>query len=462
MNSRKMNFGKNCSSFYRVSFCMILLSSLLMFSFLGKTMWVMASEVPAEVSSEISPETTVELLGNVNQQETQQEEQQEFERVIDDAAEFFTQAEKECILGNMKQIATISNVAMLTRLEGNISAKEYCDKFHKEHWSGKESVIFMIDMEEGVIRTSHYVTEEPKITLEDPDFQKIIDEVIGDVNDSNYGKAAADYFKKLSFMLFGETFEDIEKTSEQGYEVIIFDQADLLTEEQQESLIEVMEPIAAYGHVVLLTTDKNEKTARELCRDYFDSRWDKDSALIFLIDMDNRVIRLESFGYGQLYDIITEAYGNTITDNVYKYAKDQDYYQCAKAAFTQTNSLLEGKKIAQPMKYICNALLALILSVFAIFIYVRMRITQKAPAAEEMLDYINYYCNIEKLDRQYLRKEKVYHNSHSGSSGGSGSSDISSNWSSSGSSSSSSSYGGSSSSSGGSSSTRSHGGEHRF
>lgn len=262
----------------------------------------------------------------------------------------------------------------------------------------------------------------------------------------------------------GDVFASDVNENVPTYDVIIDDQANLLSDDEKEELLPVMQKIGKYGHVAFVTTEENDKKVQQYCKDYFDEHWDEGSAVIFLIDMKNRILRIESFGYGQLYDDISVAYANTITDNAYQYAGDQKYFQCANTAFTQINAVLEGKRIAQPMKYVSNALLALILSVFIIFIYVRRRAMQKAPAVDEMLQYIDYYCNVDKVQKTYVNKTRIYTNSnHSSGSSSSGSrsesSGSSSSW---GSSSSHSSSHSSSRSSRSSGSSRSHGGQHRF
>ena len=78
---------------------------------------------------------------------------------------------------------------------------------------------------------------------------------------------------------------------------------------------------------------------------------------VFLIDMSQRYIYI--FSDGNNYKMITRAKSETITDNVYKYAVKEQYYQCAEKAYNQMYTVLEGGKIAEPMKYISNTLLSL-------------------------------------------------------------------------------------------------------
>ena len=57
---------------------------------------------------------------------------------------------------------------------------------------------------------------------------------------------------------------------------------------------------------------------------------------------------------------------------MYTYASDADYYICAMKVYEQEYTLLQGRKIAQPMKYISNALLAVVIAVVINYIIVRV------------------------------------------------------------------------------------------
>ena len=56
--------------------------------------------------------------------------------------------------------------------------------------------------------------------------------------------------------------------------------------------------------------------------------------------MDNRNIWIHS--NGAINRTINKAYAETITDNVYTYASDADYYICAMKVYEQEYTLLQG------------------------------------------------------------------------------------------------------------------------
>ena len=105
---------------------------------------------------------------------------------------------------------------------------------------------------------------------------------------------------------------------------------------------------------------------------------------IFLIEMSNRQLRLENSG--RIQDTITPSYSDSIMDNVYRLASEGEYALCAEEVFYECTVLMDGGHIARPMKYICNALLALICALLVNYLAIRMsthnhRITKKELAA---------------------------------------------------------------------------------
>ena len=97
-----------------------------------------------------------------------------------------------------------------------------------------------------------------------------------------------------------------------------------------------------------------------------------------MIDRDLNEIYL--YSAGDAYKTITSARATSITDNTYIYATasyGRDYYKCSYETMRQVLTLLEGRRIAEPMRYICSALLAIILALlinyFIVMFYSRSR-----------------------------------------------------------------------------------------
>lgn len=207
-----------------------------------------------------------------------------------------------------------------------------------------------------------------------------------------------------------------------GYQVIVEDDADLLTDVEETALGKEMASITAYGSVAFKSIDYNPYYSTEdYIKNYYRDTFGSTSATVFLVDMDERNIWIHS--NGTIYKTITKSYANTITDNVYKYASNGDYYTCAYTAFGQINTLLEGRKIAQPMKYISNAFLAIIVALLLNYFLVRSFSRAKKPSKDELLGKVFTQCNIANPSIRFIRQSRVYSppsSSSGGSSGGGG------------------------------------------
>ena len=207
---------------------------------------------------------------------------------------------------------------------------------------------------------------------------------------------------------------------ETGYRVLLEDDAGLLTEEEIRLLALEMQDITAYGNVAFKSISYNIHSASSFARDYYHQQFSSESGTLFLIDMDNREIYI--FSDGSVYRTITSAYASTITDNVYRYASSADYYSCASQAFEQIRILLSGRRIAQPMKYISNALLALILASLINYFVVRIMSRSKEPSTGEILGAASTRFSFTDPKRYLTRQTKIYHppSSGGGSHGGGG------------------------------------------
>ena len=205
---------------------------------------------------------------------------------------------------------------------------------------------------------------------------------------------------------------------ESRYSLIIEDDAQLLSEEEEQDLAEVMRDVTRYGHVAFKSIDENYSSTENYIEDYYAAYFGSDSGTVFLIDMDNRNIWIHS--NGAVYKVITKAYANTITDNVYRYASDADYYTCAYKAYEQMTTLLEGNKIAQPMKYLSNAFLALILAMLINYFIVRMVSRAVKPSEEQLKKATRNGFKLENVSIDFSHTTKVYDPPSSSSSGGGG------------------------------------------
>ena len=206
-----------------------------------------------------------------------------------------------------------------------------------------------------------------------------------------------------------------------GYEAVIEDDAGLLTESQKDLLIAQMEQITQYGNVLFKTISYNSTSTESYIRSLYRERYGSKSGTIFLIDMDNRNIWIHS--NGAINRTITKSYADTITDNVYTYASAADYYTCASKVFEQEYELLQGRRISQPMKYVSNALLAIVIAVVINYIIVRVYSSQKKTSTKSLMNGLFEYRAFNNCKVVFTHQTRTYspqESSSGGSSGGGG------------------------------------------
>jgi len=213
------------------------------------------------------------------------------------------------------------------------------------------------------------------------------------------------------------------KNRDTGYYVLIEDNAELLDEDEREDLLDDMKAVTEYGNAVFLTdtlksTSNDEQQAHDYSDDYYDDEFGNDNGVMLIIDMGNRLLYVT--GHGEAQKLVTSSYARTVTDNIYRYAGDGDYYGCAREAFDEMYRLLDGQRIAQPMKYITSALLAMILAVMVNFILVRAANTAKVPSKDEMLKGLYSQCQLNNPQMILTNTTKVYDPPSSSSGGGGG------------------------------------------
>lgn len=169
-----------------------------------------------------------------------------------------------------------------------------------------------------------------------------------------------------------------------NFEALIYDGADLLDENAEATLLNKMQEITAYGNAAFVTINENpEGSAKAYAQDFCYDKFANESSTIFLIDMQNRTLWIASDGF--IYTMVSNEKAEVITDNVYTYASKADYEKCAEEAFSQILRVIEGQRIAQPMKYIGNAFLALLFSLLLLFVIVTRLTGIKKASDTELL-----------------------------------------------------------------------------
>ena len=206
-----------------------------------------------------------------------------------------------------------------------------------------------------------------------------------------------------------------------GYQILIDDEADLFTEDEEEQLIPYMAKSSDGGYVMLVTTDYNNfGNAESYAGNYYRSLIPEKSGVLFLIDMDTR--KLLFYSEGAYHRELTGSIMDIIGDNIYKYAMNGEYYSCAQEAFIEISDVLEGKRIAAPMKYISNACLAILLALIINYFIARSLSRTAKPSNTAIVKSIYSDFNFSDPKVTFLHESRRYspRSSGSGGSGGGG------------------------------------------
>ena len=154
----------------------------------------------------------------------------------------------------------------------------------------------------------------------------------------------------------------------------IFDEARLFSDDDRKEIFEAMDRVSQFGTVGGYTTYSSGGSTASKASKFYDRYYGSESGVLFVIDMDERVIYIESDGY--IGSFITRGKARTITDNVYKYASHEDYKTCSVEALSQVLDIMEGRRISERMGLISSIIIALMLGTLANFLLLR-RINKK-------------------------------------------------------------------------------------
>ena len=238
----------------------------------------------------------------------------------------------------------------------------------------------------------------------------------GNSYSNSYGDSYNKYNRTSSSSLISNNTNINETNGE--YHLIIEDDANLLTESEKESLRKDMAKLTEYGNIIFKSINTNSTTADSYAKSYYNGRYGRQSGTLFLIDMDNRKIYI--FSNGENYNKITDSKAETITDNIYQYATDKEYYECAKKAYEQILTVLEGGKIAEPMKYISNGVLAVMLSLFINFAIFKLATNNSKASKNEQIKECERYFEHTTPNVEKTGSHRVYSPQSSSSGGGGG------------------------------------------
>lgn len=160
---------------------------------------------------------------------------------------------------------------------------------------------------------------------------------------------------------------------ETGYAALVLDDGYYLSEEEENELLKDMYPLTAYGNAAFysfLETGYMDSNTEAFCLDTFGAY---ENSVVFAVNPNEIYIYSE----GRLHDIVTSNVAYTITDEIYTEAKDDNIYNCSVHCYDLIYQVINGRKLAEPMRNICSALMALMISSLICFIYIKKKSTLK-------------------------------------------------------------------------------------
>lgn len=203
--------------------------------------------------------------------------------------------------------------------------------------------------------------------------------------------------------------------------ITVMDDAGILSADETEQLKEAMLPVTAYFPVAFVTTDDTGGTsAATYSLRVYNNLFDYGGGILFLIDFDTtdsdgRQIYLRAADQSTKLSV---SKCNTITDNVYTYARDGEYFECARQTFLQAYDVLSDRAIPEPMKHMSNLLIAVCFALYIVFRIANSRTKIKTPGEIYLLD--NNISKKMELNDSRVRLVKRYTVTNASSGGGGG------------------------------------------
>ena len=198
----------------------------------------------------------------------------------------------------------------------------------------------------------------------------------------------------------------------------IEDNANLLSIEERVKLFEEIIKLTKYGHIAFVSTASNTSSVEYFADSYYHSHFGTESGTIFIIDMSNRQIYI--FSDGANYRTVNKSKAYSITDNTYRYATNKEYYKCASTTFNQIYTILDGGKIAEPMRYTSNIFIAITLAFFFSFLYILGKSRIKKASDRSIVNNCEIDFKIGETSVIKTGQHRVYSPQSSGGSGGGG------------------------------------------
>lgn len=215
---------------------------------------------------------------------------------------------------------------------------------------------------------------------------------------------------------FADAFDTNSST---GYSAYIIDNANYLTDAEEDELLERMMQVTTYTNIIYLTSEDNTFGTMSFSSSYANSVLDSLVAdgrpgVCYLCDNEYDYISAK----GPARKVINSSKCSSIADNVYRLSADERYCDAAIKACKQIYSLYKGDDIPQPMLYICTAFISLFLALLINFSYVNKKSAVTRATQLEMVMGSLRKINTDNFNITLTNTTRVYSPPSSSSSGG--------------------------------------------
>ena len=213
-----------------------------------------------------------------------------------------------------------------------------------------------------------------------------------------------------------------KENSQTHFSAMVYDLAGLMSQTETKTLLEDIYQYTEFGDMVVLTTNENsygnsESATDKYCEAFYQKYSKKSDCVIFCIDMKTRYILVYSAG-SVVEKNLGRAKCDTIADNVYTYASDKQYFQCATKAYEQIGKVLNGMHIAQPMKVVSNLFIAFVAGFVIMYLVALSKSKVGKTSDDELLKYVATNFTANNPTDVVTGTTKTYCPRSSGSSGG--------------------------------------------
>ena len=364
-----------------------------------------------------------------------------YKALIVDEADVLSESEESDLLEHMMPYTPYGNALFVTVDDSSYDNAEMAaaDKYYG-YFGETNGVSFVIDYYNSEYRLDNW--GDFTFGIDESALDRILDNAYEYMSTGDAAKTAEyafdEHYKTIDFAAVteyantdttGESDEtvrsDVEpvvkKNSETGYEVCIIDDADLLSDGDEKRIMEEMYPITQYAHAVFFSSTVNYGSWEQKAKDKLVELYGSNtvSATIFYIDMANRQLTCAATG-DDVTPYLTGSKCDSITDNVYRDASKGDYYSCAAEAYREMFTILDGGKIAEPMRIVSNVFLSIVIGLLVAYGIVKGFTAVHVASEKELLAAINVQQRLNNYTCVFTHQTRVYDPPSSSSSGGGG------------------------------------------